>query len=98
MLGGFIGAIHVNGQLVDTVQIHHANAVGLEAPCAFLGACNCAVDLVLDVSEGIDEIVRRAAGANTDNRTGLHEFQRCPRHGLLLVVLGHGTLLVGIDA
>jgi hypothetical protein len=93
MSGGFVGAIYVHGQLTDAVQIHHRDALCFEAPGALLGAGDRTVDLVLDLGQGIDEIVRRASGSYPDDGAGLHEFQRGPRHGLLLFVLRHQMFL-----
>ena len=56
-------------------------------------AGNHAQGELFHLGQGVDEIVRRASGPHPDDGTCLHEFQRGPRHGLLLFVLRHRMLL-----
>ena len=90
--GGFVRPVYINRDLVHAVEIQHGYAVALEAIGGGVRAGHGAVDPVLDLGQGIDEIIGGAAGADTNHRSGFNIGNR--RHGdvAFLFVLRHALI------
>src|SRR5207253_8127425 len=61
--GGFVGAVDVDGKLVDAGQLDDRNAVSLEPVGGLDRAGDRTLDPVLDLGQLIDEVIRGGAGA-----------------------------------
>src|SRR5690606_3653919 len=90
---GFVGAINVNGQFTDIVEIDNLNAMGNQAIVSGLRTGHGTFDLVLYGGQIINEIVGGGAGAYTDQGVFLHVAQRGFGDSLLEFILGHGWAL-----
>ena len=66
---GFIRAIDVHLELTDGIEVQYRDAVRLEARRSGLGAGYGALDAPFDPGEGVNEVIDRRTGADTDHRT-----------------------------
>src|SRR3569623_1130447 len=89
ILGGLVGAVHIEGHVVDVVEVEHGYAVLLETLGRGIRACHGTVDLVLNRRQRIEEKVGGGAAADADDGAGLFVLQRRIRRGLFEGVLGH---------
>ena len=70
VLVAFIGAIHIELQVADGVQLIHRDTMTLEACGGGFGTGHSAVELHLVLGQGIDKTVGSGAGADTDHTLG----------------------------
>src|SRR2546429_9740546 len=93
--GGFVGAVDVDGELVDAGQLDDRNAVTLEPFRGKNRAGDRALDPVLDLGQLVDEVI--GGGAGPDAEVGIldDELDRFARDESLLFVLGHGFFRTG---
>ncbi|MNX54996.1 hypothetical protein D3C86_857430 [compost metagenome] len=84
-----VGAIHVDGEGIDVVEIKHRDAETLEALGGGDGARYRALDLVLHGRQCVDEVIDGRAGAHPDYGAGYHVFERSPTGRLLHFILSH---------
>src|SRR3569833_1978861 len=87
VLGGLVGAVHIEGHVVDVVEIEHGYAVLLETLGRGIRARHRTVELELDRRQRVDEKVGGGAGADADDGAGLYVLQRRIRRGLFKCVL-----------
>ncbi len=90
---GLVGAVHVDREFACLVEVQHRYAVALEALGAGDRTGDRAVDLALDACQGIDEVVGRRAGADTNDGAALHVFQGRLGNLFFQFVLVHACLL-----
>src|SRR5690606_19893803 len=88
-----IGTVDIDVHAADAVELHHRNAVGLQAPCALFRAGHRGVDFVFQGGERVDEIICRRARPHTDDGVGCqalgNEVEGSFGNGLLEGILGH---------
>src|SRR2546423_4867810 len=87
VLGDFIGAVDVNGNVVDIVQILDVNAVRLQSICSLDRARDRAFYTALDFGKLVDEQVGSRSGADADPRIADSVFDRLARDSLFLPIL-----------
>ena len=89
----FIGAIDVERQVVDVVEVEHLEAVVLEALAGGFGTGDGALVSAAECRERVDEAVGRRAGTDADHGAFLgvrsHIVGRRLGDGLFEFVLGH---------
>ena len=84
-----VGAVDVDGNRRDVVQVEHLDAVAAQARRRRFGRCNGALDARLDLAEFVDEEVRGGAGADADDFAVDHVIDGGAGHRLLEFVLSH---------
>ncbi|MCY1438849.1 hypothetical protein D9M71_550650 [compost metagenome] len=67
MLVAFIGAVDIELQVADGIQLVHRNPVALEARGGGFGTGDGAIECALVLGQGIDEAVGGGAGADPDD-------------------------------
>jgi hypothetical protein len=88
VFGYFVGAVDIDFQFADAVEVEHLDAVVFETRGGRLRTGDRAVDAALDFGQCVDEIVGGGAGSNPDDAApGV--IDRGTRHGLLHFVLIH---------
>ena len=89
----FIGAINVELQVADCVQLIHRNAVALEAGSGGFRAGHGAVEGTLVQGQGVDKAVGSGAGADPDDALVIQfwkdEVDSSLGYGLFELILGH---------
>ena len=89
----FVGAVHVELQIADGVQLVDRNSVALEACGGGFGAGDSAVERTLVLGECVDEAVSGGAGADPDDALVIQfwkdEIDSRLGDGLFELILGH---------
>ncbi len=88
-----VGAIHVDGEGVDLVEIKHRDAKALETLGGGHGAGDGSLDLVLHGRQRVDKVVDGRASAYPDDGAGNHILERSPTGRLLHFILSHDRSL-----
>src|SRR5207302_5063161 len=91
VLGHLVGAVDVDRQLIDAIQVEDADAVLSQAFGARLRRGHRAFDAALDRSERVDEEVDGRARAHADHSVFHHVLQRLLSDRLLELVLGQAV-------
>src|SRR3569623_1708202 len=84
---GLVGAVDVQRKFVDAVEGQHWYAVFLESFRRGHRTGHCAVDLMLDRRQRVDEEIGGGTGADANDGAGLHITQCRFRHRLFECVL-----------
>ncbi len=88
-----VGAVHVELQLADAVQLVDRDAMALQTLGGGFGAGDRAVEGGLVLSQGVDEEVGGRTGADADDalfiQLGQNEVDSGLGDGLFELVLGH---------
>lgn len=87
---GFIGAIHIYGNLVHRIQVEYRNSVLLQTFAGGFGTGHRAFDQVLHFRQFVDEKVGGGAGAHADDGAFFHMGNGGFGNGLFQFILGHG--------
>src|SRR5690606_23220455 len=87
-----VGAVDVQLQRPDRVEVEHRDAYLLELTGAALGTGDGALDPALDPAQALDEIGHGRAGADADDGAVLDEFQGFLGGQLLLFFTRHRGL------
>ena len=89
----FIGAIHIELQVADGVQLIHWNAVTLETGSGGFGARHSAVECAFVQRQRVDEAVGCGAGTDPDDALVIQlwkdEVDSSLGYGLFELILGH---------
>src|ERR1700674_334880 len=87
-LGNFVGAVDIQRQIADAIQVVDIDPGGLEQTGARLGTRHGALDPALYPRQRVDEIIDGRARADAHN-TVLHKRNGRIRRGALQFFLGH---------
>src|SRR5437660_3058367 len=89
VLGDFIGAVYVYGNVVDVIQILDVNAMRFQSVRSFDRARDRALDAPLDFRELVDEQVGGRSGTDADPGVADNMLDRLACGCQLLLDLGH---------
>jgi hypothetical protein len=76
MLGGLVGAVDVQRQRADVVEIEHIDAGRLQALGGRHRARHRPLDALADTGQTVDEVIGGRARADADHLAFRHEFER----------------------
>ena len=89
----FVGAVDVDRDVVDVVEIEHRKAQLAQPGRGRLGTRHGAADARAHVGQGRDEVIGGGAGADAEDAAVRYLFERRTGDGALLFVLVHAPMV-----